>query len=37
MDNNTLYSMNEFKCRVIAILQRLRGFAPTTVENGVRG
>ena len=36
VDNDALNSMDEFKCRVIAILQRLGGFAPTAVENGVR-
>ena len=37
MDNDTLDSMDECKCCVVAILQRLGRFAPTAVENGVRG
>ena len=37
MNNDTLDSMNEFERTVIAVLQRLRGLAPATVEDGVRG
>jgi hypothetical protein len=35
MNDDTLYSMNEFKRTIATILQRLRGLAPTAIENGV--
>src|SRR5882757_7379924 len=37
VDNDTLNSMDQFERAVIAVLQRLRGLAPATIENGVGG
>src|SRR5437879_3200552 len=36
MDDHALYSVDQFKPTVFATLQRLRGLAPATIENGVR-
>ena len=35
--HHALYSVNQFKRAIIAVLQRLRGLAPAAIENGVRG
>ena len=36
MDNGTLYYLNWFARGVIVTLQRLGGFAPAAIEDGVR-
>jgi hypothetical protein len=37
MNNDALYPVNQFERTVAAVLQRLRGFAPAAIENGVGG
>ena len=37
VNDNALYPMNELDRPITAVLQRLRGFAPTAIENGVGG
>jgi hypothetical protein len=37
MNNDALDPMDEFERTIAAVLQRLCGFTPATIENGVRG
>ena len=37
MDNDTLYSVDQFKRPIIAVLDGLRRLAPAAVEDGVGG
>lgn len=35
MDNDALYSVDQFKCAIISVLQGLGRFAPASIENGI--